>query len=470
LTHEATMRSFAVAAFLSAAPVLSFAQQPEPAVLTLTGAVELALKNHPAIREARAGSAAAAGDIAVAQTAYLPRLDALWQANHATRNNISGLVLPQAVLPLVSGPVLPTESLGGVWSTAGGLLLSWEAVDFGRRAAAVDVARAASTVADAQRRASELDIASAAADAFLGVAAADATLTAVRANVQRLSVFADTVRGLVQNQLRAGAELSRADAELAGARNRVAEAERNAAVARAVLANAVGAAATPFDVNTAALLRRPVPKVGTAFAAAAHPRAVAADAEIMAARARDHVLETSYAPRVELQGAVSGRGVGRPLDGSSDGSAFALDVPNWAVGVSVTFPALDIFHTRARRYVEANRLEEASARYDRTVQTLHTQELQARALADAARRIASNTPQQLQAARETDMQARARYDTGLTTIVEVAEAQRLLAQAEAEDAVANLAVWRTLLAEAVLKGDIQQFLNAVQPTSAPGIR
>jgi outer membrane protein len=467
VTHTATMRALALTAFLLGAPASSIAQQAPSSVLTLNGAVELALQNHPAIREASAGSMAAAGEIAVARTAYLPRLDAVWQVNQATRNNVFGLLLPQSTIPSVSGPVLPTESLAGVWSTAGGLLLSWEAVDFGRRGAAVDVARAVSTAADAQRRVSELEVASAAADAFLGVAAADAGVTGARANVQRLSVFADSVRGLVQNQLRAGAELSRAQAELAGARNRLAEAERNAAMARASLANAVGDPGAPIHVNLTPLLRTPVQNPDPGFSPSSHPRVMAAEAEIAATRARDRVLAASDAPRVELQGALSGRGVSREIDGSRHVSALRLDVPNWAIGLSITFPTLEIFRTQARRQVEGSRLEEASARRERTVQALQTQELQARAVIEAARRIAENAPQQLQAARDTDTQARARYDAGLTTVLEVAEAQRLLAQAEAESAVAGLAVWRALLAEAILKGDIQQFLTQLRLPSSP---
>jgi outer membrane protein TolC len=98
------------------------------------------------------------------------------------------------------------------------------------------------------------------------------------------------------------------------------------------------------------------------------------------------------------------------------------------------------------------------------VQALQSQEARARAIIAAAFQIAANTPQQLQAARDTDAQARVRYDAGLTTVVEVAEAQRLLAEAEAESAVANLAVWRSLLAEAILKGDVQSFLNQIRPS------
>src|ERR1019366_1313757 len=49
------------------------------------------------------------------------------------------------------------------------------------------------------------------------------------------------------------------------------------------------------------------------------------------------------------------------------------------------------------------------------------------------------------AARAATQQATARYESGLGAITEVAEAQRLLTQAEIDDALARLAVWRGLL-------------------------
>ena len=55
--------------------------------------------------------------------------------------------------------------------------------------------------------------------------------------------------------------------------------------------------------------------------------------------------------------------------------------------------------------------------------------------------------------------ARARYDSGLATITEVADATRVLAQAEADDAIARLGVWRALLAVAQVHGDLTPFIN-----------
>ena len=79
----------------------------------------------------------------------------------------------------------------------------------------------------------------------------------------------------------------------------------------------------------------------------------------------------------------------------------------------------------------------------------------------AAAEIASNTPLERQAATEAEIRARARYQAGLANITEVAEAQRLLAQAEADDALARLAVWRALLAAAQARGDLSAFLRFV---------
>src|SRR5216684_4174592 len=139
----------------------AWAQSAGP--LTLNDAIQLALKNYPAIKESRARAQAAEEAIGVARTAYLPRLDMVWQENRATTNNVFGLLLPQSVVPSISGPVLGTRSLGdSVWGSAGGVLLSWDAVDFGQRKAGVDVARAQSTFARAQTELTELDVAAAA--------------------------------------------------------------------------------------------------------------------------------------------------------------------------------------------------------------------------------------------------------------------------------------------------------------------
>lgn len=440
------------------------AQSQSSGPLTLNDAIQLALKNYPAIKESRARAQAAEEGIGVARTAYLPRLDMMWQENRATTNNVFGLLLPQSVAPSISGPVLGTRSLGdSVWGSAAGVLLSWEAVDFGQRKATVGVARAQTALARSQAALTELDVASAAADAFLTVLAAEESVRAVRANVDRLQVFADNVRTLVQNQLRPGADQSRAEAELAVAKNQLSQAVQIAEVARASLADAVGAAGSSFELVLGGLVAIPQFTIESADLKA-HPAARVGQAAVDVVRARARTLDRAYFPQITFQSAFSGRGTGAEAPGvPSFGNGLWLQVPNWAVGASVAFPAFDIFSINARRRVEVQNDLAETAHYERTIQALTTQETKARALMKAATEIATNTPIERQAATAGESQARARYQNGLASVTEVAEAQRLLAQAEADDAVARLGVWRALLATAQAHGDLTPFLEKLRP-------
>ena len=438
------------------------AAQPASGPLTMNEAIQAALTNYPAIKERRARAQAAEDGVGVARTAYLPRLDLLWQENRATSNNVFGLLLPQGVVPPISGPVLGTRSYESVWGSAAGVLLSWEAVDFGQRRAAVDVARAQSAAARAQTALTELEVASAAADAFLTVLAADESVAAARANVERLQVFAASVRTLVQNQLRPGADQSRAEAELAVGRNQLSQAIQVAEIARASLADAIGSAGAAVELVRGALST--IPDVGVeVLNVKTHPAAQAGQASIEAVRARERELARAWFPKVTVQSAVAGRGTGADVPGQvSLGSGAWPQVPNWAVGATVTFPAFDFFSANARRRVELQNEAAENARYEQTVQRLTTEDARARALMKAAIDIARNTPVELQAARDAESRARARYQNGLASITEVAEGQRLLAQAEADDAVARLGVWRALLAAAQTRGDLTPFLAKVR--------
>src|SRR5215468_8608741 len=95
----------------------------QPMTLTIDQAVQQALDKYPAVRSSLEQVSAAAAGINLARTAYLPRADFLGQVNRATHNNVFGMVLPQSILPNISGPVLGTNSLSSVWGTAiGGLV------------------------------------------------------------------------------------------------------------------------------------------------------------------------------------------------------------------------------------------------------------------------------------------------------------------------------------------------------------
>ena len=126
--------------------------------------------------------------------------------------------------------------------------------------------------------------------------------------------------------------------------------------------------------------------------------------------------------------------------------------------MTVTFPVSDLPALRAREAAQSAAIRAQSARADQIALDLRTQWNRAVANLEGARRVAANTPVQVSAARAASEQATARYQAGLGNIDEVAEAQRLLTQAEIDDALARLTVWRGLLGIAVAAGDIEPFL------------
>ncbi len=458
------------------------AQEAKPTPLTLAAVVELAQRNYPLIRAAQAQAAAIGGQVELAHNAYLPRLELDWQNTRGTRNNVFGQFFPQTAIPPISGPLLPNSSLSeSAWGSGGGILVSWEPFDFGLRKAGVELANRLSDEAQARINLTRLDVAAAAAGAFLRVVAADQAVKAAQANVDRMETFSKAVHVLVDNQLRPGADASRTDTETAAARNTLIEAKQQAALARVALGEAVGLAGQTIEVETGPLLE-PLPQAATAGVAgvagvvgvagppaaitpdlSAHPLALTGKASMDVILARQKVLDRSFYPRFNWQTVVFGRGSGARIDGRIlNDHGFYPDTPNWATGLTITFAPSDIFNLRSRRRQETNYFAAEQARYDQTVQQLKAEEASARVLDESAKEFADNAPRQLQAAQETELRVRKRYEAQLGTVTDVAEAQRLLAQAEVVNALARLSLWRARLAEAKAKGNLKPFLELLQ--------
>ena len=432
----------------------------QPATLTLGQAVQQSVEKYPAVRGSLEQVSAAAAGINLARTAYLPRADFLGQLNRATHNNVFGLLLPQSVIPSISGPAQGTNTLSNIWGSAVGALVSWEPVDFGLRRANVASAKAVRDRTAAEVNVTKLQVATAAADAFLTIAAAQQTVVAARAGVERARVLNDVIGTLAKNELRPGADASRSRAEFALAQTQQIQAEQAVAVARAALAQLLGTKPESIVIEPGPLLQAPAaPQVPDA-AAAQHPLAIAREAVVTEVKARQKALDHLYYPRLYLQGTAYARGTGIQPDGRTGGVASGLgpNIQNWALGATITFPAFDWFSIRARKEIEVHNERSAAANYDQALQDLTGGIEKAKAVLEGARRVAQNTPIQLEAARTTEQQATARYRAGLGNITEVAEAQRLLTQAEIDDSLARLGVWRALLGVAAAEGDLTPFL------------
>ena len=438
----------------------AMAQPASTQSITLERAVSMALDHYPSIRVSAAEARGAAATIKLARTAYLPSLDAVAGINRATRNNVFGLLFPSQIIAPISGPVLETNSLGNAWGSTVGLTVSWEPFDFGLRRANVEVAEAGRVRAEAAIQRTRLEVATAVADNVLTLIAAQQTVLAAQAAVERSSELLRITDALVKSELRPGVESSLARADQTSAQAQLFQARQAVRQAKASLAAYLGLDANSLDVAVGKLLTTP-PDLPQDMNLTENPVARVQDSIAAESQARLRALDRSYFPRFTLQGTTYARGTGALPDGRLLGGMNGLgpNIQNWGLGFTATFPILELPSIRARRESETARLEAERARYDQVLVELKERRDRAAAAYQGALEVAETTPVMVEAAGAVVQQARARYKSGLGTAIEVADAQRRLAQAEIDNGLARLNIWRARLAVAAAKGEITSVLT-----------
>ncbi len=458
----------AAAVCLSPGRGTASAQAPESSEhrkLTLAQVIDVARANYPQIQAAHAQQKAAQGSVGVARAAYLPRTDLLWQTNRATANNIYGLLLPQSVIPSISGPVIASDVSRSAWSSGGAALLTWQPFDFGARSAKVLAAQKGSEAAKQAAALTDLEVSAGAGSAFFDLAAAHQLVTVAEANVKRMDIFDRAVHVLVDNTLRAGADASQADAQLALARNQLIQAQTQEAVRRSALQKYLPTGVgQPSEIDASPLLATLPPSDPAVNKIGSHPAVLQERALVGQQEAQKKILDRSYVPVFNTLGAVSGRGAGTTLTGNFPGGTAGLapDTFNWAAGVQVTFSAFDYFGLHEQKKVQQANVEAEHARYNLAIDDISVAVEQARATLAGARQMAANTPIELTAARISEQQQQARYRSGLASVVDVAAAEGVLAQAEADDVIARLSVWRAELGVTAAQGDLQPFIQMLK--------
>ncbi len=237
------------------------------------------------------------------------------------------------------------------------------------------------------------------------------------------------------------------------------------------MADILGIADSQVEIQESGLLGGMPGSSPEAAPVSANPAAKVQQARVDESRSQVHILDRSYYPKLYFQSLVAGRGSGVDPTGKFLGGAEGLapDRSNWATGVMVTFPVFDIFSIRSKKAIESANERAEEARYDQTLQDLTGQLRKAHASLEGARKVAENTPLELEAAHSTETQVRARYQAGLATLVDVSDAESLLVQAEIDDALARLAVWQNLASVAAAQGDLSPFLQLLPGKTKEGL-
>lgn len=409
--------------------------------MTLPQALEYARAHQPDLAAARARLQAAQAEAQIPRSLYVPRLAATAQALEGTANNTttSYFGAPGVDIPRIGGTRTVSD---GTWSpepsTLAGVGVRQEVYDFGRIAALSAVADA---LVDAQRqgeRAVQLDVDAAVVEAFLAVSASHQVLSAAEAALRRAQAHAALAQAGVGSGLRAPIERTRALADVARAQIGLVRAQGALAASQSVFAAAAGAPQATLDAEGDAPPLHPEPSLDAAMRTAVErdPLLSSLEAQVRAGRARTQAIERELRPDLQLTASVNSRAGGNlPTAGNTpSGGGWLPVVPNWDVGLVLTWPLFDktVLARRdaaaAREIADRALLQSARDRVTSAVQQavleLHASREALPALEAAER-----------AARDNQAQADARFRAGLGTSVELADAEALLTDAQIQLAV-----------------------------------
>jgi outer membrane protein len=229
------------------------------------------------------------------------------------------------------------------------------------------------------------------------------------------------------------------------------------AVAESVLAAAIGAPDPAVDVSGEVPTPADMPALPRALALGQihDPKLASAIAELRAAEERSAAIGAELRPDLSLTATFSGRAGGAPPNNGAvpNGSGWIPDVPNWDVGILLTWPLFD-GTIAARR--EAARAEEQVRRdeieVDRENEVARVRESYVEVQVKRSAMLALENA--VVAARANYDQADARFRAGIGNAVELADAEAVRTDAEIQLALGQfeLARARAAFGRAIAEG------------------
>ncbi|MBS1994049.1 MAG: TolC family protein [Cyanobacteria bacterium SZAS LIN-3] len=435
--------------------------------VTIEDAVDIALRNYPAISNKFFKLRAAKANVSLAKTQYLPNLNFDIQESGITGNRIASTVMNNVsgfdTVPVDSGPPVRGTSYKPIVNNLQGGNLNWLMVDFGLRHANDNFAYADARAARADLNLTKLDVAFDAADAYLTAVAAKQIIISTTAALDHMQAASLRAHTLVAEGLRPGVDAADFDYEVSRTKIALIKAEKDRRIALVNLAEKMGVAETDLEILSDTVVRSPQAiKMPGPFDLSSHPLALFKTAEINRWRAKQVVLDRAYRPHLWLNSSVWGRGSGDKVNPIRSVAGGVLpQVFNYMVGVSFSFPVMEYFPLRAQKQMARSNELAARADFDLAIQILEKKDARARILLAQSKKVAEETPVLVESARVREEKVMKRYSAGLTNMVSLAQAEKALADAEVENALAQLEVWRSILSLAYVQGDLKPFMQVV---------
>ncbi len=392
--------------------------------LTLKQAISIALKYHPRIKEAAENTNAATARIGEARSFLGPQVFGIAQDLGSTENGVANTSYYDAegAFPRMTGinHDLPINDFSQSWNTSnnymGGVAVSQFLFDFGRRHGFVAQRKFEAASVAASEQLDKLDLIFEVSQRYFEVLQAKELIRVYEKAVEQRQYHLHEAQVKAHAGLRPQLDVYVTQAEVERAQLHLVDARNDYADAKVGLNNALGLSDRAPEYHLADVLTySPVEEKLQPLLAIAmrqRPDLKALDEQAKALAAQVVEYRSDYYPTASAVGGYSTMGTGLPA------------ANNYNVGILITWPIFNSFLTtdqitesNAKQRAVRDAIEDLQQRIILEVQTTFLN-LQA-----ALQRI-SRAEKALAASRVELELAEKRYETGLTNIVELEDAQR----------------------------------------------
>jgi outer membrane protein len=392
------------------------AQTAPPVPLTLQDAEAIAVRNNPDVSSALLNAAAANQVTIEARAAQLPTVF----------GSITGVGALTGTS--VSAGSLTNSSIYD--RLAGGISVSQLITDFGRTSNLTASARLRAEASAATAKASRADIILQVDRAYFAALRAASVLTVANETVSARQVVVNQITALTNAKLKSGLDLSFAQVNLSEARLLLLDAQNSVNATYADLSNALGYREPRlFNLSDAGLPGTPPTEVAPLIQQSMQlrPEIQSARADLEGARRFTQAEKDLRKPTISALGTVGEV----PVHQEELRSRYA------AAGVNVNIPVFN-GHLFTARATEAEYRAQAAEQNVRSVENSISREVQVAFLnASTAYQRLSVTQELLNQATLSRDLAQSRYDLGLSSIVELSQAQLNLTSAQITDVQAK---------------------------------
>jgi outer membrane protein TolC len=390
--------------------------------LTVQGAIEIALKEHPSLKETREKMAAAQYQIGATRAAYLPQLS-------YTNNFYFGNAFP--AVSGAAGTAGP-PGLGGYGAQTtdyyiNRFSLSQLIYDFGKTPGLIDQSRSTFHQTKEDYAGNRQKVVLDARAAYYGHLAAHRARKVAEENVAQNQMLLKQAQGFYQVGLRAKIDVTKAEANLYDAESNLIRAKNAVELSQVTLMTALGLKTWPFKALEDVLEVARQPLSQTELKA----QALNQRPEILKNRyqqeynlAAQRVARAGWFPTLNSLAAYGWSGPSPPFGFNT------FDNRAWWVGAGLTVPLFDGLLTYHNVRVAKANTRATLANAEVLSQDVAKEVDQAYLDVQASWELIRATKKALEAARENLRLAQGRYQVGVGSIIEVTDAQVQFSQAD----------------------------------------